>query len=246
MGTWIWETGNVIDGDGIDRILGPSVYDLEHGAATHVFFAEVVEDHVMNAPARTRERRLSRPIWGVPNGCHLDSAPGMRYTYVADGDVGHLAQRTDEGPEPALGGLILRGEQNGITGLAKTSPAVFHNIRLDQHSSRILEFKVILDDERMTVRSAHEVRAALHPLQGLPEVILQDLDFGRGSRSRSAAEQDGLTRGFQEIPLDLEGTVLGVAVAAGDRMGVRTSPCPGDAVEIVEVGIDDRHVAHAI
>src|SRR6266705_2552785 len=37
-------------------------------------------------------------------------------------------------------------------------------IRLDQHANRILEFQVILDDERIAIRSADEVRAALQPL----------------------------------------------------------------------------------
>src|SRR4029077_8070193 len=148
----------------------------------------------------------------------------MRDTHIADGDVGHLTQRTDEGPEPALGGLIPGGEHNAVTGLAEASPAVFHNIRLDQHANRILEFKVILDDEGMTVRSANEVRAAGHPLPRLPEVIVQDLDVGWGEGGRSATEQDGLARGFQKIALNLEGAILGVAVASGDRMGVRTGP----------------------
>ena len=61
----------------------------------------------------------------------------------------------------------------------------------------------------------------------------------------SAAEHDGLARGFQEIVLDLEGTILGVADASGDRMTVGTSPAHCDAMEIAEIGIDDRYVGHA-
>ena len=108
--------------------------------------------------------------------------------------------------------------------MAEASPGVFHKIRLDQHANRILEFKVILDDEGISVRSADEVRVARHPLPRFPEVIVQDLDVGGGHGGRTAAEHDGLARGFQEIVLDLEGTILGVADASGDRMSVGTSP----------------------
>ena len=166
----------------------------------------------------------------------------MRDVYIPDRDVGHLAQRTNVS---ARGGLILGGEQNAEAGLAEASPAVFHKIRLDKHANRILEFKVILDDEGMAVRSADEVRVARHPLPRFPEVIVQDFDVGGGQGGRSAAKQDGLARGFQEIVLDLEGTILGVADASGDRMSVGASPTHCDAMEIAEIGIDDRYVGHA-
>src|SRR6202521_2411085 len=142
----------------------------------------------------------------------------MRDAYIADGDVGYLTKRTNV--SAAQGVLILGGEQNGIAGLAEASPGVLHEIRLNQHANRIFEFQVILDDERIAIRSADEVRTALHPLPRLPEVIVQDFNVGGGQGSLSTAEHDGLTRGLQEIVLDLEGARRVVAVAAGDGMRV--------------------------
>ena len=67
-----------------------------------------------------------------------------------------------------------------------------------------------------------------------------------GQGGRSAAEHDGLARGFQEVVLDLEGTILGLAGASGNRMRIGASPGLRDAMEIAEVGIDDCHVGHAV
>src|SRR5208282_4452313 len=112
----------------------------------------------------------------------------MRDVYIADRDVGHLTQRTDV--SALRGVLVLGSEQNGGAVLAEASPVVFHEIRIDQHANRILEFQVILDDKGMAVRSADETRVARHPLPGLPEVVADDLNVGRRQVSRSAAEQD--------------------------------------------------------
>ena len=75
----IREPGDVIDGDGVERVLGPSVRNLEQAAAAHVVFAEVVDDHVMNAPAFSRQRwstgairrriREAVAIWIPPPAC---------------------------------------------------------------------------------------------------------------------------------------------------------------------------------
>ena len=67
-----------------------------------------------------------------------------------------------------------------------------------------------------------------------------------GQGGRSAAEHDGLARGFQEVVLDLEGPILGVAGASGNCMRIDASPALGDAMEIAEVGIDDCYVGHAV
>src|ERR1700675_1857095 len=121
----------------------------------------------------------------------------MRDAYIADGDVGDLTQRTNVGATVSV--LIFGGEQNAIAGLAEASPGVLHEIRLDQHANRIFDFQVILDDERIAIRSADEVRTALHPLPRLPEVIVQDFNVGGGQGRPSTAEHDGLPRGLPEI-----------------------------------------------
>src|SRR6266436_7100166 len=144
----------------------------------------------------------------------------MRNVYIADRDVGHLTQRTNV--SAAWGVLVLGGEQNSVTGLAEATPAIFHKILLDQHANRILQLQVILDDEGIAVRSADEAGVAFHPLPRFPEVIVQDLDVGGGASGGSAAKHDGVARGFQEVVLDLEGAIMGVADASGDRMRVGT------------------------
>src|SRR5271169_99958 len=198
----------------------------------------------MYAPAGARQRLGSAVSAAVAEGRgHLDSASAMRDVRKADCDVGYLTQRANVLAAWLV--LIFWGEYNAVTGLAETSPAVFHEIPLDLHTDRILQFEVILHDKGIAVRAADEGLVALHPLPRLPEVIVQDLDVGRGQDGRSAAEQNSFTGGLQEIVLDQERTILGVADATGNRMSVGTHSLD-DAVEIAEIGIDDRSVGHAI
>src|ERR1039458_8904763 len=145
-----------------------------------------------------------------------------------------------------LAWLVPGSEQNGIAGLAEASPDVFHEIRFDQYPNRILQFKMVLDDEGTAVGSADEVRVAGHPLQRFKEMIVHDFDVGRARGSVSAAEHDGFAGSLQEIVLNLEGAILRVADASANRLSVNTSPRACDAMEIAEVGVDDRYVTHAI
>ena len=68
----------MIDGDGVQRVLGPSVHDLEHRAAANVLLAEVVDDNVVNAPASSSLRRRSAALssGAIARG-HLNTAAGM-------------------------------------------------------------------------------------------------------------------------------------------------------------------------
>src|SRR5208282_3849739 len=218
----IREGGDVIDGDGVERMRGPCVADLERLAAAHVLRTDVVDNHVVYAPASASQRRGS--IHAVPGerSCHPDSASGMRNLRITDGDVSHLTQRAYIAA--ACDVLVFGGEQNAITMLTEASPVVFHEIRFDQHANRILEFQVILNDEGIASGSANKIRTAWHPLPRLPEVIAGDRDVGGAQRSRAAAEHDALGRGFEKVILDFEGTVLSIADASSDRMSVGTSP----------------------
>src|SRR5208283_3260418 len=115
--------------------------------------------------------------------------------------------------------LIFGSEQNPKAGLGEASPNVVHQVGIDQHAHRILEFHVVLDDERLPTGSADEWRVSLHPLPGLPEVVGNDLDVGGCHGSRSTAEHDSLAGGLQTIAMDFVGTVLSIADAGTD--GVR-------------------------
>src|ERR1039458_3896077 len=195
----------------------------------------------MNAPASAGQRRGTVLAGPGEGGYHRDSACGMGDVIIADGNVGHLTHRTGIRAGPYSYVLVLGGEQNSIAGLAEASPVILHEIRFNQYANRILEFDVILDDEGMAVWSADEVRVALHPLPRGPEVGANNLEVGRRRSRRSAAEHDRLARGFQEVILNLERTVLGVAGASENRMSVDTRPGDRDAMEIAEIGIDNGY-----
>lgn len=164
----------------------------------------------------------------------------MRNVNITDGHVRHLANGTNIGAIRIV--LVLGSEQNGVTGLAEASPEVLREVAVNQHSYRILEFDVILDDERIAVCSSDKRRAPLHPLPWLPEVVAEDLDIGWSLGGRSAAEQDLLTRGFQEVILDQVRTVLSIAESGIHSVRIGTASCARDAMEVVEIGIDDRNV----
>src|SRR5580698_7817529 len=140
--------------------------------------------------------------------------------------------------------LVLRREQNAIAALTEAAPNVFHEIGIDQDAHRVLQFQMILNNEGMAVRSADEWRVARLPLPGLPEMIAQDFDIGRGRRGATAAKHDALAGRFQKIVLNQEGTILRVAYAPAN--GLRIGASAGDryAMEIAEIRVDDRRVGH--
>src|SRR5258707_4216249 len=109
----------------------------------------------------------------------------MRDVHITDCHIGHLTPRTNVRVAPML---VLGSKQNAVTTLRKTSPVVFHQIRVDQNADRILEFQVVLDDEGSTICSADEVRITWHPLPGLPKMIVQDFDIARRSSGRASAK----------------------------------------------------------
>src|SRR5580698_4851468 len=137
--------------------------------------------------------------------------------------------------------LVLRREQNAIAALTEAAPNVFHEIGIDQDAHRVLQFQMILNNEGMAVRSADK-----WSVPGLPEMIAQNFDIGRGRGGAASAEHDALAGGFQKVVLNQEGTVLSIAYAPADGLRIGASAGNRYAVEIAEIRIDDSRVGHAI
>src|ERR1035438_10162716 len=188
----------------------------------------------MDAPTRSRQGlAFALRAIAADGGGHHDTASGMTNLYVADGDVGDFTARTYMA---AVGRpLILGAEKNGIPSLRETAPGVLHQIPIDQNANRIFELKVILHDKGVAVRPADEGRVARHPLPGLPKVIAQDFDVGRGRLRRAAAKQNAFARRFDEIVLNLERAILVVTHSARDRVRVGAIPGGRNAMEFGQI-----------
>ena len=109
---------------------------------------------------------------------------------VADGDVGHPAQRAN------VGTLVFGRENDGKAGLAKPTPHIFQNIVFEQHALCILQFKVILDNEETAVHPADCAGLARLPEQRLEQVVPADLNIGRCLSRPTPTKHDALAGGF--------------------------------------------------
>src|SRR5208282_1788966 len=114
-----------------------------------------------------------------------------------------------------------------------------------QHTYGILEFEVMPDNERLARIPTLERRVPLHPLPRLEEVIAMDGDVGWSRGRRTAAEQDGLARGFQKVVLDLIRTILIIPGTSTHRVRFHTRAGDGRTVKVAKVGVHDGHVIRA-
>src|SRR5208283_5027513 len=76
-------------------------------------------------------------------------------------------------------------------------------------------------------------------------MVVPDFDVRGRVRCRAASEHDVFTRCLKKIVDDFEGPLRIVAAASADGLRVNTRTGYGDAVEIVEEGVDDGDVSHA-
>ena len=72
--------------------------------------------------------------------------------------VRDLTDRTDVADRLCLSGLVARSQEYGKTRLAETSPGVLHQVGFYQHANSILQFEVVLDNERIARVSTLERR----------------------------------------------------------------------------------------
>src|SRR5437868_7493025 len=100
----------------------------------------ILDGHVMNAHIK----QATSPSAIVGGGCRQIHATGGVPEYaVPDGDVVHDAFRTLALP-------ILRCQQYVESFLRKTSPRILQDTAFQQYSGAILQFKIILYNERNT------------------------------------------------------------------------------------------------
>src|SRR6476659_9375115 len=156
----------------------------------------------------------------------MDSRYCNARTYVADGVVAdrNICNRADWAQ--GLRGrtcLVFRRQQDRISNLAETAPAVFKYIALDQNASGVFELQVILDHEWVPADPAGEAGLAGHPGQWLEEVIATDFDVGRRGGCTPATEQNVFRRRFKEVSGDLVHSVSCGASAAKEHVRVGAS-----------------------
>src|SRR4029077_16539132 len=141
--------------------------------ATVLCAVDVIDDHIMDTVpcASSSCPSIIRQSIG-----DLHSCGDMADHHVANCDVRDLAVGTEISPVAA--GLILRGQQDGEAHLRETTPRVLHNIAIEQDALRVFQFEEILDDEWISVLSAHVSGLSFHPCQRLEHVVTPNLDIG--------------------------------------------------------------------
>src|ERR1019366_1837966 len=112
VAVWIRESSDMVNGDAVERVLRPRVPDLKRSAGTQILGVEVIDNDVMDTPASTGQSLGSITAVSGHCCCQLESATGMRDVYVANGDVGHLADGTNFRAVREV--LVLGGEENAI------------------------------------------------------------------------------------------------------------------------------------
>src|ERR1035441_2204507 len=115
--------------------------ELTDTAATlEVLVVQIVGEEVVNAVASTVGGSAAGGCGSV--GDEQDSG-NTANAVEADGYVVDAAER-------AFIRLVLGGQEDGISGLAESAPAVIEEISLEQDADRALELEVVLDDVRVS------------------------------------------------------------------------------------------------
>src|SRR5207245_6547641 len=107
---------------------------------------------------------------------------------IGDGAItdSHVMQNTQR----AIAILIFWREQNGEAKLREASPGILHDVAFDQHTSSVLELKMVFYDERVPVLSAHKPGRPLHQNERFKEVIVSNR-YALRSMCFLAADKDG-------------------------------------------------------
>src|SRR5438270_8969987 len=156
---------------------------------------------------------------------------------IAHRDVCDLAIRTEI--RAAGTSLILWSQQDSKPNLSEPTPAVFHDIALEQHALSVLELKQVLDDEWISVGAANKSRLPFHPGQRLEHVVVANFNVCRRQCSRASSEHDVLPRGLKEIVHDLVRSHRVAANAAKYCLSISTRSTERDAMKIRKERIHD-------
>src|SRR5690242_4045268 len=110
----------------------------------------------------------------------------MAHYRVANRDVRNLAIRAEIPAMPV--GLVPGRQDDTEADLRETTPAVFHDVAVDQGALRVFQLEEILDGKWISVRSTNISRLALHPGQRLEHVVAPNLDIARCERCLAPTE----------------------------------------------------------
>src|SRR5207244_9315146 len=140
------------------------------------------------------------------------------------------------------GPWIIRGEQDGESLLAESSPAVLHHIAFQQHTFGVFQCGIILNDEGVPVAATNELAMPWHPVHWPEQMVVPDFDICCGQSCGTAAEDDIFSRRLQKIVDDLVRTHRLVPISSGNRLRVSAGSAHGNAVKISKERIHYRNV----
>src|SRR5208337_3253033 len=86
---------------------------------------------------------------------------------------------------------------------------------------------------------------AFLPLWHLVEMVTADRDVHRDDRGRRSSEQNVFCGSLEKVVFDFPGATRVIATSPGDRLRISAASDPCRAVEVVQVGIDNRNVGTA-
>src|SRR5580692_358204 len=128
----------------------------------------------------------------------------------------HVSYQTTGTHVAATSRLVLRSQQNAEAGLREASPCIFENISFKQDALRILEFKQILDDDRIAIHHADESRLTIEPGPRLEQVIVANLDICGSRGGCVSSQQNAFSCGLEKVVHNLEGAHGIIAEPAGN------------------------------
>ena len=203
------------DGHVVNRILLVVIAFLEEVAASVVGFCiHVSNDEVVNALVPCAQR----------HGAGIGDPVANRDAIADIGDGAITDSHVMQNTQRAIAILIFWREQNGEAKLREASPGILHDVAFDQHTSSVLELKMVFYDERVPVLSAHKPGRPLHPNERFKEVIVANLDVFRSTGCPAATKDDVLASRFEIVVDDLVRAHSLVAEATSNRLRVPASP----------------------
>ena len=137
-------------------------------------FENIVVNTIPAAVGRTAPR-IRSSIGNLKPASYVNDA------VVADGHVSDSTSRAGIV-------LILGTQYHREANLAKPPPGILQNVAFKQHPLRVLQFKIVLDNECMPITSPNKIGAVRLPVQWTKHVVPPDLNIRRRKRGRAAAE----------------------------------------------------------
>src|SRR6478672_7899996 len=196
----------------------------------------ILDHYVVDAvtlAARTGSSRVGQCVR------NLESTANVLDLAIADGDVGHDTQE-------AVIILVFRRQQNRKSSLGESSPNVFEQIIFKQHALRILEFKMVLNNEGVPRCTTDKARLVRVPGQRLEQMIAADFYIRRRHARAATAEKNILSGRFQKIVLNSVRPVGDITTGSAHSLGIGAGTRSRYAVEVREERVNHGDVSHVV